>query len=517
MTDQVFPDLPQTPPPEPPADALAQKEPAEALTPAQEMAGALSAPEPETPDVSDSPFCRAMGLIAGGLAVTGVTLNFWNLDMLLPLVGTFCLLVGFRALRRVNGFLRAGYVCACLHMLLLFVELGQDAAVCRETAAADTVSTALAFGSAAVQLVLLFCLWQGLLDMQRAVGRTPPAAPAAGALLLWYILLYVAAALFASLPLLLGAYVVWYFYLVVRLKKLSKSMAAQGCAIEPVKERFSNPKLVGSLLTVLAVVIACGFLFFGSYRMDWTPKETGTDAQVIEAHERLLALGYPESELNDLSDGDLLTCLRAERVLVRECTGGGYTNYNGKSQTNDAFHMTVVAVERPFGRLFLSYHFRWDEGTHFYGTESFAVEPNCDTGSWLAEEFSGRVFYDSPDGTTYTAPYIDPGTEQASLSNWYENCFRQLYCADLSFPNSGTNRRGYIVCSLHPLSDNASRLNGQFYYVHQSSRFQYPIQTAREYQDFNVDKHRRSYAPFERMQDYFVLLRNEDGVWRIRQ
>ena len=48
--------------------------------------------------------------------------------------------------------------------------------------------------------------------------------------------------------------------------------------------------------------------------------------------------------------------------------------------------MTIVAVERPFGRLFLSYHFRWDEGTHFYGTESFTVEPNCDTGSWLAEE-----------------------------------------------------------------------------------------------------------------------------------
>ena len=68
MTDQVFPDLPQTPPPEPPADPPAQKEPAEALTPAREMADALSAPEVETPDVSDSPFCRAMDLIAGGLA-----------------------------------------------------------------------------------------------------------------------------------------------------------------------------------------------------------------------------------------------------------------------------------------------------------------------------------------------------------------------------------------------------------------------------------------------------------------
>lgn len=504
MTDQVFPDLPQTPPPEPPADASAQEESSEALTPAQEMA-----------DMSDSPFCRAMGLIAGGLAVTGVTLNFWNLDVLLPLIGTLCLLVGFRALRRVNGFLRAGFTCACLRVLLLFVELGQNAAVFRETAAADMVSTALAFGSAAVQLVLLFCLWQGLLDMQRDAGITPPAAPAAGALLLWYILLYVAAALFASLPLLLGAYVVWYFYLVVRLKKLSKSMAAQGCAIEPVKERFSNPKLVGSLLTVLAVVIACGFLFFGSYRMDWTPKETGTDAQVIEAHERLLALGYPESELNDLSDEDLLTCLRAERVVIKECTGSAYINYSNKPQTNDAFHLTIVAVQRPFDRLFVACHFRWDDGVRFYGTESLAFEPHHDSNSWFAKEFSGRVLYDGPDGTAYTAPYIDPGTKQASLSNWYINCFKQIYCADASFPNDGTNQRGYVACALSNNIDEFTKFEGLFYYVHQNGRFQYPVKTARDYQDFNVNRPLLYNAPFERVQDYFVLFQNEDGVLNI--
>lgn len=504
MTDQVFPDLPQTPPPEPPADASAQEESSEALTPAQEMA-----------DVSDSPFCRAMGLIAGGLAVTGVTLNFWNLDVLLPLIGTLCLLVGFRALRRVNGFLRAGFTCACLRVLLLFVELGQNAAVFRETAAADMVSTALAFGSAAVQLVLLFCLWQGLLDMQRDAGITPPAAPAAGALLLWYILLYVAAALFASLPLLLGAYVVWYFYLVVRLKKLSKSMAAQGCAIEPVKERFSNLKLVGSLLTVLAVVIACGFLFFGSYRMDWTPKETGTDAQVIEAHERLLALGYPESELNDLSDEDLLTCLRAERVVIKECTGSAYINYSNKPQTNDAFHLTIVAVQRPFDRLFVACHFRWDDGVRFYGTESLAFEPHHDSNSWFAKEFSGRVLYDGPDGVTYTAPYIDPGTDQVNLGSWYESCFRQLYCADASFPNDGTNQRGYVACALSNNIDEFTKFEGLFYYVHQNGRFQYPVKTARDYQDFNVNRPLLYNAPFERVQDYFVLLQNEDGVLNI--
>lgn len=35
MTDQVFPDLPQTPPPEPPTDPPAQEELSEALTPAR--------------------------------------------------------------------------------------------------------------------------------------------------------------------------------------------------------------------------------------------------------------------------------------------------------------------------------------------------------------------------------------------------------------------------------------------------------------------------------------------------
>ena len=46
MTGQVFPDLPQTPPPEPPADAPAQEESSEALTPAQETEFRVSVEAP---------------------------------------------------------------------------------------------------------------------------------------------------------------------------------------------------------------------------------------------------------------------------------------------------------------------------------------------------------------------------------------------------------------------------------------------------------------------------------------
>ena len=57
-------------------------------------------------------------------------------------------------------------------MLLLFVELGQDAVIYRADTGLAAFFTVVA---AAVQLVLLFCLWQGLLDMPRDAGITPPA------------------------------------------------------------------------------------------------------------------------------------------------------------------------------------------------------------------------------------------------------------------------------------------------------------------------------------------------------
>ena len=249
--------------------------------------------------------------------------------------------------------------------------------------------------------------------------------------------------------------------------------------------------------------------------MDRTLKEAGTDAQLIEAYERLLALGYPESELNDLSDEDLLTCLRAECVVIKECTGSAYRNYSNKPQTNDAFHLTVVAIQQPFDRLFVACHFRWDEGVRFYSTESLSFEPNHDSNFWITKEFSGRVLYDDTDGTTYIAPYLDPDTNQVTFGSWYHNGFRQLYCTDASFPNDGTNQRGYVACTLSNSINQFTKFEGLFYYVHQNGRFQYPVKTAREYQDFNVNNSLLYNAPFERVQDYFVLFQRDDGVLNI--
>ena len=53
-----------------------------------------------------APWRRAMNRILTGLVLQGLTLNFWNLNYLLPAVGHILLLLGLRALRRENGFFR---------------------------------------------------------------------------------------------------------------------------------------------------------------------------------------------------------------------------------------------------------------------------------------------------------------------------------------------------------------------------------------------------------------------------
>ncbi len=85
----------------------------------------------------------------------------------------------------------------------------------------------------------------------------------------------------------------------------------------------------------------------------------------------------------------------------------------------------------------------------------------------------------------------------------------------LSFPNDGTNQRGYVACAFSNNIDEFTKFEGLFYYVHQNGRFQYPVKTARDYQDFNVNRPLLYNAPFERVQDYFVLFQNEDGVLNI--
>ena len=133
-------------------------------------------PEEIVADVT--PWRRAMERVLFGLALCMVTLNFWCLNYLLPAIGTVLLLLGFRALRRENPWLRGCFVCAVLRTACVFPSLILNTTILP----GDACKNAAAAVSAALMLALLLCFWQGLRAVRRKAGL-PAQGGGAGALL----------------------------------------------------------------------------------------------------------------------------------------------------------------------------------------------------------------------------------------------------------------------------------------------------------------------------------------------
>ena len=79
-----------------------------------------AAPELPPDDVARdvTPWRRAIGNILGGSAMCSITLNFFCLNYLLPTIGVILQLLGFRPLRRENGWFRACWLLAVLRAAL---------------------------------------------------------------------------------------------------------------------------------------------------------------------------------------------------------------------------------------------------------------------------------------------------------------------------------------------------------------------------------------------------------------
>ena len=130
------------------------------------------------PQDTVTPWHTAMHYILWGLGLTTITLRFLNLDVILTAVGAALLVLGFRILRRENASLRWGFRLAlaalavrsaCYVLAALPVEAGM----------------APAYTAMALQLAVYVCLWRGMTEISRSAGREKPAAPAAGALVIF--------------------------------------------------------------------------------------------------------------------------------------------------------------------------------------------------------------------------------------------------------------------------------------------------------------------------------------------
>lgn len=450
-------------------------------------------PEEIVADVT--PWRRAMERVLFGLALCMVILNFWCLNYLLPAIGTVLLLLGFRALRRENPWLRGCFVCAVLRTACVFPSLILNTTILP----GDAFRSAAAVVSAALMLALLLCFWQGLRAVQRKAGL-PAQGGGAGALLAWYVLMCVLAAVHYTGLLVPIAMLVGYVCILRSLFRLSGALDEAGYAITPQPVRVTDRCIALVLAAALGIGCTLGYLFGGSYRMDWQPADTSEQTQTAAIRQQLLDLGFPEAVLNDLTPEDIAACDGAVRVVSvtedhpfndgrtvshKESDGeGGVVSVLDTVYDVRELRLTSVGVQLPSAQETwrVYHHFLWTTDPGFCGTEALQIWPadeNMQDGWRFAGDVTGRVLYDR-DGQTFAAPYASLGarTFTANTVLWGEQTNTDLFAA-FSLPRHGEHCRGYVAYSTTEACDGYILSSG-VYYTHQQSWLQYPVVTAME-------------------------------------
>ena len=454
-------------------------------------------PEEIVADVT--PWRRAMERVLFGLALCMVTLNFWCLNYFLPAIGTVLLLLGFRALRRENRWLGGCFAVTVIRAACFFATLILNTTILQSAVFTPAVTTTLTVTNAVLLLALYFCFWRGLLAVQKKAGL-PAQAGGALALIVWYALVCVLAAVQYGGWVVPIAMLVGYGCILRSLYRLSGALDEAGYAIAPKPVRVTDRCLVLVLAAALGIGGALGYLFGGSYPMDWQPVDTSEQAQTETIRQQLLDLGFPEDVLNDLTPEDIAACDGALRIVTetedypvndgRNVLWEAYNEKNERYYVQDTVYdvkelrLTGVAVQLPGERetWMVFHHFLWTTDPGFYGTEVLQIWPadeNMQDGWRFAGDVTGRVLYDRG-GQTFAAPYHTLGRQTYTADSVF---FGQRTNSDLfaafSMPRHAESARGYVAYTAAAVQS-GYLLNSWCNYTHQQSWLQYPAVTAME-------------------------------------
>ena len=419
-----------------------------------------------------TPWKKAMNRILVGFALCTITLNFWGLGNILPAVGLVLSLLGFRTLRQENPWFGRCFAIAVIRLVSFFLLLILNTTIYNSNILTPTVTLGISLCHIILLLTEIFCLWCALRAVQKKAGL-PPRTGGAAALMVWYGVICVLAAIQYSGWLIVIGLIVAYIFILRSLWEISREMEEAGYAVETAPVRVSDSRVVIVLAAVVLVGGALGYLLLGSYPMDWRAEERGETAEIAEIREDLTQLGFPEEILEDLTEEDLLACRGAEQVVV-EAFG----------EPKPGLLMTGVAVglggEPRHWRVF--HHFQWTKDPGPRGTECIQLWPayRFISEGWAADgEVTGRVLYDE-DGRTLTADYFFLGEKTATTTDfWGVQQTRTDTYAAFSLPRQGENYRGYLAYSTLEIKD-GYRMDSWMNYTHQRRWWQYPVRTAME-------------------------------------
>lgn len=459
------------------------------------------APElpPEDIVAEVTPWKKSINRVLTGMALTAITLNFWCLNYILPAAGTILLLLGFRTLRHENKWFGICFVLSLIRAAYFFPSLILNTTILQNNANETAIGAVLTAANLLLFLTESICLWRGFISVQQKAG-IPPHAGGAAALIVWYVLICLLAFIQYSGLIIPVLMLIGYFFILRSLYQLSGELDEAGYAIRTAPVKATDRCIVISLVLFLVIGCACGYLFGGSYPMDWSALNPAEHDDVREIKAHLMSLGFPEYVLNDLSAEDITACNGALQVVVdvtdepvndgRVETTEYWSSTNHRTIVENTVYdvkelrITGVGVQLPGEqeRWMIFHHFLWTTDPGFYGTESIQLWPvyRVISDGWASDgEVTGRVLYDK-NGETFAAPYYSLGNQTFTSNSifWGEQTSTDVF-ATFSMPRQGENYRGYVAYPIAEMQDGYI-ISSWVNYTHQRSWLQYPAMTAME-------------------------------------
>ena len=292
----------------------------------QEEANALA---PAADEVN--PWRESMALVLWGIGLTSITLNFLYLDVILPALGAVLMVLGFRTLRGENRALRW-----CWRLSMAVAAVRSIAAVA--AALPQDTGSAAGYAVMGLTLALYICLWRGMVGVSRAAGAEKATAPAAGALAVFYVVLFVLAHIglegwLAVLPLLIV-----YVMILRSLVRLSRSLADMGYVIHAALVRLPAAAVLWGYLGVTLAAVVLAMLLGQRYPMNWQLRADAPQDAAIRAE--LLELGFPEKVLNDLTAEE--TAKMSGATEIRTQTDMEYDKTRYRELNTDIWYDTAM-------------------------------------------------------------------------------------------------------------------------------------------------------------------------------
>ena len=445
-----------------------------------------------------NPWRKAMNRVLWGTGLTTLTLNFLNLDTLLPAIGLILLLLGYRTLRNENGWFKTAYIISAARAVWFCISVFFQSTVLTEESGVAAFLAVGAYVWLGPSFVSLLSLRNGIRAVQKKAGLTPHGGTG---LLIWYLIILLLAFInfegFAAWILLIA-----YGFILRGLYKLSKELTEAGYTVSTSSVKVSDKAVVITFVIVLLVLGAVGYLFFNHYPMEWNPISTTRSEQVNAVARDLIELGFPETVLQDMTDEEILACEGAAFVLVdnrdydieqgrgigtqEEIYGGKralITPDQGEAHLRFTFIGVKFSDEREHWKLI--HHFEWLTDIDFCGTEAIQMWPSDRSGGWtMSTDVTGRLLYEA-DGETHVADYhsLEPVSYQktgllANMMGPYDN--HDVF-ATFSLPNEGSRQRGYLMYDILEMQDGYI-VDSWFNYIHQQDQFQFPVKTAMEHE-----------------------------------